>query len=537
MKKWIQAISGISLAARVSLLVAITMWLLAGATWWMYANDPTRLGWGSYMTPQRGAMLVTMWMVCVAAVYASIRVAMNDTPLGHAGVQKAWRTGRALLASRGVRLSDVPCYLALGTEHITHKSANSNGDQNFDDRDTQNDTATLSDCVQWNLQDGGLIASLTGLGRYEPSRQTPSNATVSLVRETRPTSVRENQSADASLKLESAPGESNNQTALIDESSTVPPSSEVEQRVTAVVDQADRMLNHAMGNAPSSSGDHSTNTNDDLNATLHPLPVQSDRSLRRERGLIEFLQRLRRERHPYAAINGILAIIPETTLARRNESTGDRGNHSHAALAGRQLAHDLRLIREILGLDVPVTICIEESFAIPPNRTSETQGVTNSQDNLNWGRHLDPAQRWDAASMSGLADRVVASIVDRIDGQLLSTVLDGHDRPAAIAQNQRYQCFAAQCRQLRSTLPAFLAEAFPLDLANQDSVRLAGVFVDQPDRFNDPSGVMRVLNHQQHELQWTESTHRGQRWQLRINFLLAVTGASLVATACWQWFS
>jgi len=522
MNKWIQRICSVSLAVRVSCFIAIMLWVLAGITWWFYATDPTRVGWGSYMTLHRGMALVALWATCVAAVYGGVRVAMNDTPLGHAGVRNAWRAGSTLLAKHGIRWREVPCFLAIG-------AAPSSTDPSVSQNEKKSETG---DCVDWHLRNEGLIASLTGLGRYEPERIDGNCQKTSRPIGVQTDSVRPVMTQDR--EAESGPSPSEEIPPLEPASSSDEDPSQpgvampdVGQRMTTTVEQADRMINEALLSDVRSSQTESVTT---ARRTLHPSPMESTRALRRERGMVEFLQRLRRERQPYAAINGILAVVPADALRRHSEAELDR-----ATVMGRQLRHDLQLIRDGSGLDVPVTICVETTSAIDLSTPTRGSFRTSNEAHGGWGLHLDPAQNWDDASLKGIADRVVASVVDGVDAKMLSTALDGNHRTVAVADNQQSQRFAAESRAFRSSLSTFLAEAFPVTDENNDDPRLTGVFVDHPDRIWDSTGVVQVMYDQQHELQWTSTTERHQRRQFRFNLALAITLMGLVASAYWQW--
>ncbi|MEM9646364.1 MAG: type VI secretion protein IcmF/TssM N-terminal domain-containing protein [Planctomycetota bacterium] len=586
----------ISLAAKATIALAVSMWLIAGAVWVVYSLDPTRVAWGDYMTLGRGAGLLALWAFACLAMYWTVRIWMHEIPISDPKMRDGWNAGVNLLARHGKRFSDLPCFLVLGcpTKHQQDQWMRTHG------IGTSSTDSTTTPSIDWHLRDDCLLVFLRDVGLFG-QLSNPSNRkrTTRGLREL-PVPGRERkgphdmQSSDESL----GPEESQRQGSVALDSGQAgapstggaaegnfdrPNENDSETDAMEGSDDGGREASEktvAVGHPDSSKGDTSTE-NEARVATatrkqalhgrvstteLHALqtldraglliedakafriatpapavaePLTSIETAEGQASLADFCARLRAARYPHSPINGTLVVLDSSTL---------ESQHDTVLRAGQSIHSDLSSLERGLGVTTSVTLMVTE-----PNRIEEFGELghrmserTGSVELL--GHAVAPQECLHREAIGKVAESTVDTLERQIN-QCFQVGSEGESFDGGTGltnQNHRLMRILIRCRRWRRALRDLLVE-FVSDGVSRSgeepsggSRMFGGVFVGAPAPAELKRGFMDAmverLVKQQNHLVWTRRSERQfARQRLGLMSLIGLVAVQLIILVVQTW--
>lgn len=105
----------LSVAATATVVVGVVLLLVASIAWLVYSLDPSRVAWGDYMSIGQGLSMLALWVLSCLFTYWSVRLWMQQPPVGESALHDSWSRGTNWIASHGVDLKQMPCFVVLGS--------------------------------------------------------------------------------------------------------------------------------------------------------------------------------------------------------------------------------------------------------------------------------------------------------------------------------------------------------------------------------------------------------------------------------------
>lgn len=570
----------LSLAAMVSMVVAVLLIGLAAIAWVIYATDPTRVAWGDYMTIGRAAGLIALWATTIAVTYMTVRVWMNDVPIGHRPVSEGWKAGEQLLARHGVQLSDLPCFVVLGcpTRHQQEQWFGATGVS------TPHPASGQAPAIDWHLDQDRILIFCRDLGVYggllrstevdrpdevENHAETPSkpcgtdnvnaptdqreaepastDSTILLEQETKNPVANDSvmigsdgpqedasgnvgsddgakHSADPisisdapSTVAMAAPKTSATKSSAGQETTTFASAMQTLDRASALVSDAQSFSEAVVPEAPS------------------PEPLSSVSTTNYQASMSQFCMRLRSARFPHSSINGILVLVDSQTFSSRTSTPREASESGR--LLGRAIRKDLEQLQLELGVATPVTTLVSENNQpgdylelcrrlrqVEPDRTTAL-GQTFSSEQI-------PTED----SMNELADNAIGQVENRIHKIF--------QLPRSLAQPQNYRLvrMLIRCRRWRSGLRSLMVESSATSqregaegiVSSSEPTIVSGLFVASPT--NSPvaegyvgSVIDRMISQQNH-LAWTRDEQAS--WTRHRRALSGLAASTVLLAIC-----
>lgn len=203
------------------------------------------------------------------------------------------------------------------------------------------------------------------------------------------------------------------------------------------------------------------------------------------------LLKLLRKARPKRALNGILLVVPVTTLLGRDEAT--------LVEMAKELRRRLNEVTEFLGVDAPIYVMITKSDRIdgfletartlPPNRLGEALGWTNPERRVaNFAEHVEDALR---------------DVSRRIDEFLPELIM----READPVRRAKLILFPQAMREVARGARAFLGQLFQRAISEETPFLRGIYFVSSAQEGRTLSPLLEEMGHG-----WahTASSHEGR---------------------------
>ena len=549
----------LSLAAVAAMLVGIVLLSLAGITWLVYSVDPTRVAWGDYMTIERLLGLLALWCLTCLATYGSVRVWMNDTPVGHRRVREGWKAGMTLLSKHGTGIADLPCFIVFGCS-TRHEQDQLVGKEGFG---VAHQDASQCGAIDWHLSDDRILIFCRDVGVYARMLQNADRGKDS--EPSVPPKTRSDRLVESGEQAESEDSAASDTTATV-----APPEDTVQDNVrdtdgalastdshpspTAVATVATDVQATKQSNAEKASIDRVLTQLDRANTLVHdaqavgtmpltaesivesiPSTVSSVEKTMSQKLLSQLCGRLRAARFPHSPINGTMVMV----------NSGVIGDPESARGLGRAIRNDLDQLRAELGVTSPVTVLVSdtdhhEDFAELARRL-RISGQGQGQDVM-LGKDFESGEIPTVDAMNRLAVDAVRQTQNRI--HQIFQVRGSLAQP----QNHRLVRVLLRCRRWRQALQGLMVESCSDVSASTaiedpltDAPIVSGLYFASPGSSSLAGGFVRsVMDRmvgQQNHLVWTaREKRRTARYQRTIRALAFVTTALSIALAAQLWF-
>lgn len=549
----IQSRLHISLAAIVTLIIGVCLIVLASVAWLLYSLDPSRLAWGDYMTVGRSVTVALLWFAVCGLTYWTVRLWMNDVPVGDPALRDGWDAGLKLFSRHGDRLADIPCFMVFGCDSRHHQERWMGEEGHA----TTPPSAEAKRSIDWHLgedrillfcSDVGVFAdhgrvtlkshnqrTALGLAGHSQSAIGPGPPSQRVAFQAAPD---DSHQADEKQRDDSEDGDTKGGPTDDSDASPNGPATETADSPTTAatmtlpskakpalatttesdpiktLDRADALVRSAQ-----------TLENLVLEETSIGLPVETNdsslRTTKAQRTLSQLCHRLRAERFPHAAINGSLFLVESLLL---------QSDQNLARSTGRAIRRDLDLVRNELGVSAPITIVINDSecsddFDELSRRLQPLHG-TNSPV---LGRRFSAEQVPNSEAMHTLAAESLETVEHTVHQALaMPDVLKQSDNHALIRMMIRV-------RRWKETLETMLVES----CAARDGESavaapiVSGLFVASPPKPGSSSGrwIDSVLDHmvqQQNHLTWTEQEQQASARNRLLISVLAVASSVMI---------
>ncbi|TWU56293.1 type VI secretion system protein [Rubripirellula reticaptiva] len=553
-----------SLAAIVASLVGVFLLCLALVAWLIYSVDPTRIAWGDYMTIERSAGLLVLWVLSCGVTYLTVRTWMSDVPPGDVRVRDGWSAGVKLLSRHGLALDGIPCFVVLGCE-TRHQQDALVGTDGFS---TTHSASGAAPAIDWHVTEERILVFCRDIGVYggllrsgeldaddEPTpirvnsksfdaKQVAADAFDDATAETKEDVMSlgaTDHELSAGRPLQSDATESDSSRAAVavveprvgSKSMTLQPDAVTSAMQT--LDHARSLVLDAQSIIPESAPVRSI-----------PDSLSSTKTTKCQDQLSQFCTRLRAERFPHAAINGTLVIVDSDTLTDRSSGNGEAGR-----TLGRAIRSDLDQMQAELGIVSPVTMMVVENNHADDYRELQRRlRMVEKETALPLGRSFVSEEIPTVDAMNELANDTVRMIESRV--QQVFQIPRSLTQP----QNHRLVRVLIQCRRWRSSLRSLLVEScavnsVPQSLASHaggsgaDAGIVSGLFVassgagssggtTKTGSFFDP--VVKHMIAQQNHLTWTAAQRRRWRNQRHVaNAIVFTTLALLLLLLAQLW--
>ena len=103
-----------SVAGWATIVMGVTLQVVAVTAWIVYSLDPSRVAWGNYMTLNQALGLLLLWALCCFLTYWSVRLWMRQPPIADKALRESWKSGRDWLAHHSYALGELPVFIVLG---------------------------------------------------------------------------------------------------------------------------------------------------------------------------------------------------------------------------------------------------------------------------------------------------------------------------------------------------------------------------------------------------------------------------------------
>ena len=114
---------GISLAAKVALLVLAVLLVTVGVLVVLWKRSPNPTSWGIFADRRYLAVMVITIFAIPIVVYQLIKLWLEEDTSRYPDIDYAWKAGLAELASHGLDLSQTPLFLILGSANESRERA------------------------------------------------------------------------------------------------------------------------------------------------------------------------------------------------------------------------------------------------------------------------------------------------------------------------------------------------------------------------------------------------------------------------------
>ncbi len=544
MHQLLKQLTQLSRAAKFASLCCALLLLLTLLAWGIFQLDPARVAWADYMTISRGLMLGLLLAMTTGAIYFSARLWLDEAPANIDEVESAWQSGLTALANVGLSIRDLPVLLFVGaaTTKQQRQFINACSLKLLVDA-----PATVNAPLNWFATDEAIYlfcGSAGVLGRtvehlrksagyfkadhqqgFESWLPTQSDAVLS-------------ESIEESANLAS--------TGRSDVSlSQAAPIFPTRHSLVQAEPGGTATLTRTRGVAKSSSEQQTEQQLNALDMLVQEELEYDQRGVSRpyllqaanlslltstevavgQQALFDFCTRLRGQRRPVAAINGI-ALLVDINVATSSDSA--------ARQCGDAVRVDLKQVRDLLGQHAPISIILTGAEYQPGVTEAIRRLGPARASNLTLGRACDPRE----VTSNQLVETSVEQLFISID-KLVHHLIRSPDS-LAIPGNNCLIRLIIECRQrFCRPLSILLSQALLVDhdtavpqCAFFNGLFLAAIGERQVDRgFTGP--LLNRLQAQQHWLAWSATELRRQRRERFIvnTFVVicAIEGMVLVA--------
>jgi len=509
----------LSRAARITGLFAGLLIMLTVIAWLTFRVDPARVAWGDYMTPGRAGLMLLWLSLTALATYYAVRQWLEETPAPQDDVELAWQAGLAALHKVGLSIHKLPVFLMVGATSTQHQRqlllaakqqllvdapASNSAPLNW----FATDKAIYLFCnsaglLGTTLQKISRSAPLADHGLQSPFDQSPV-ALFELEREP-PASLAKSQLAHCSEGQTADQAGGGIATVVRQCRSASQTELQIETRLEALQGMVDQQL---LLDSVGWQASHDA-------SPVAISPLTSTEVANCQLSLSEVCRRLRGERRPVAAINGI-GVIVDVELAAVSEVA--------ARQCGNAIHNDLTQIREALGLKAPVSL-IMTGLERQPGATEAIRRLgapLSSQIAL--GAIVDPREVCDRQATDAIVDKALGSlnqVLHRLMGEPSALSIPGNNQLLMLLIHSRQRL----CRPLK----VLLAQALP-PVAGHEATQATffnGMFFavsgSRPVEQGFIAPVLERMHAQQHWLSWTQHERQSQHRQRAV-----LTGLILV---------
>lgn len=496
---------GISLPARVAVLLAVFLILVAIAAFTAYLLTPDRPDFRVWFELWHILVIVALLVAIPVITYFALRLWLEGGASRFPDIDRAWHEGLQELRRQGLDLSNIPLFLVLGAEgEPLADRLTSAADQKW----LVNGVPEGRTPLRWYANETAALLVATGAGRL--AQAAHGGSPVSSPAEKPAANIR------GTLEVASARG-------------TYVPGGEESSGASDVRDS---------GGGPSHSPSYGS-----IRGTLVPgprssiVPGASVAPLAEQRApavprreaeeqterLRYVCQLLQRGRQPLCPLNGILLLLPWKGI--QTSASGKEFPES--------VRRDLTTVRESARICSPVTVLVtgleaEPGFAELVRRVGIDRAKTNR-----FGRGFDIWTPPTAESLEALTSHACGAFEDWVYD--LFRQRDAWGKPG---NAKLYQLLCRVRSQIHLQLQNVLIHGLASDLGerknNTRSELFAGCYFaatgESSDRQSFVKSVMEKMIQLEEELEWTDEALRSDRWYNGLaNTLLALNACCLLA--------
>lgn len=499
-----QRLLGLSLPARVSIMLAVFMVLAAIAAFvaWLLTPVEERTDFRVWLEPWHLLVILALLAVIPLMTYWALKLWLEGDVSKYPDIDRAWQEGLQELARQGLDLANVPLFVVLGADNesaadrLVAASA-----QPWLVKSVPDGRAAL----RWYASEKAVLLAATGVGALsQVNRWGPASPAVAAPA---PGGLR------GTLELGGAGGTFMARPAALEESPGEgmgpPPQPAYGSIQGTLMPSARATLMPGASAAPAPAG--------------HGQAV-SRREVEEQLDRLRYLCRLlQRSRHPLCPLNGILVLLPWA---------GIQGATANKELP-EAIRRDLLTIRESSQLCCPVTALVtgleaEPGFAELVRRVGLDRAKANR-----FGRGFD---HWTAPTAEHLE-----ALTAHACGAFEDWVYDLFRQRDALGKPGNTKLYQLLCRirsQIHQRLQTVLINGVAADVGERHNAGRAQLFAgcyfaatgESADRQSFVQSVLEKMIQLEEELEWTEqAVRRDRRYTGLANALLMLNGLLLIA--------
>jgi hypothetical protein len=496
---------GISLPARVAVLLAVFLILVAIAAFTAYLLTPDRPDFRVWFELWHILVILVLLVAIPVIAYFALRLWLEGGGSRFPDIDRAWREGIQELRRQGLDLSNIPLFLVIGAEGESQADRlTSAADQKW----LVNGVPEGRTPLRWYANETAVLLVVTGAGRL--SQVAHGGTAVSAPAETPAFNIR------GTLEVASARG-------------TYLPGSEPDRGISDVRDSGGGLPHHASYGSirgtllPSPRSSIVPGVSGDRSAGQHAPAVPRREAEEQTERLSYVCQLLQQGRQPLCPLNGILVLLPWK---------GIQAGASGKAFP-ESVRRDLTTVRESARLCCPVTVLVtglenEPGFAELVRRV----GIDRARANR-FGRGFDLWTPPTAESLESLASHACGAFED--------WVYDLFRQRDALGKPGNAKLYQLLCRvrsQIHAQLQNVLIHGLASDIGERKNERRPELFAgcyfaatgESSDRQSFVKSVMEKMIQLEEELEWTDEALRSDRWYSGLaNSLLALNALFLLA--------
>jgi hypothetical protein len=528
--QWFQRLSR---AARITGLFTSLMIVLTVIAWLAFRVDPARVAWGDYMTLERAGLMLLWLSLTTLATYYGVRQWLEETPAPQDDIERAWQAGLSALNQVGLSIHKLPVFLMLGATSTQQQrqvllaakqqllvDAPAAGDAPLNWFATDKAIYVFCNSVGMlgtTLQNVSRAAPVAGHGFQNPSAQNPFTP-LHLDREQSGGQASPHPATCSEGETPSPAAGGGTATAVRPCRSASQTELQIETRLETLQGLLDQhLLTDSLGWQTNGDG-----------YSVGISPLTSTQVANCQLSLTDVCRRLRGERRPVAAINGI-GVLVDVELAT--------GSEVAARQCGNAIHSDLTQIRDSLGQNAPVAFLMT-GLERQPGATEVIRRLgAPLSGQIALGAVIDPREVCDRQGTDAIVDKALGSlnqVLQRLMGEPSALSLPGNNHLLMLLIHSRQRL----CRPLK----VLLAQALP---------PLAGHAATQPTFFNGmffsaigsrpveqgfTSPVLERMHAQQHWLSWTTQELRSQhRQRVVLAGLMLVCLTELICLGVQMW--
>lgn len=383
-----------------SVATGIALLLLTGFVWMAYNMDPQRVAWDDYVRWPSLLLLVVLWVSICSCIYWIVRLWREEYPAVEAELQKAWKAGMKSLTQIGCSIEDKPIFLILGCHDFeTQKRLVAQSNSNLVMEPAPNALAPINwflcdDRIYLFCSDTGTFGTFqqrmalynqppesVGISRFmrsyalspslnrkslieEPGKfasvsisSTASQAEILPFCNVRASGKPESLSANSNRNGSQTPinefGRATTQTTTLPRQVGLSRGSyemeygAIEHDTIHQIEQAQQLLDEATVSESITDKYADTPMVEERHSPV--VIISSTETVQLQSSLSELGRLLRVARCPVAPINGIIAVTDGNQLSKSPEL---------AVALGHSLQQDLKILRDGLQVDTPLSIAI-----------------------------------------------------------------------------------------------------------------------------------------------------------------------------------
>ncbi len=519
-------IRSMSVAAKVSFILAGFLFVLVIVTWIVFFSATYHVPWRHSMTWLRMLFILILVVVIPLIVYQALKLWLEGESSQFPDIDYAWKAGIAALVDNGISLQTTPIFLIVGSSDLQlERSLMRSADLSLRVKEVPEGPSPIRwyanpSGIYLTIGEAGLVSELTARFQKIVDGSGPGEEAIreTLSSHVSAGSVPQDSGTDADPELASRTTDSTenlrgtmllseysrqSDSPLPDHSGSQSTSSSSPSTVRGTV-----TLQSVLGDEEEPTGQSSTEIDDEEIAAL--LPRETTQQVRR----LQYVCRLiRKGRGAICPINGILTLVPYRVLAAGSLQLKEFKDAIHT---------DLIAIRSETGLRSPVTALVtemenERGFRELVRRVGQERANTQR-----FGQRFDVQSHANSEELGAFAQHVNGAFEDWI-----YTLFREQDTLTRPGNTHLYELMCKIRFMLIKPLTEVLAHGFGSNThIRRNSVPhlFSGCYFAATGKTEDKQafvkGVFDKLVDQQEDIEWTRESRHSDRVFQR----LATTG-------------